>query len=351
MLLSKKAADDTGGKCSGVSGIAASAHHPLRLAIEKHKARLRAEFTKLRINRGYASVKDFRAAVDAGIDRFSAGEDHVKDGGGTGYMNKSDSNNVFGLQSAEKVRVPLRRQAHPRWVRVNALKSTLEEQLRTTFAAYAKIDALGEVMAAPSTAKVLKIDELVPDLLALPPNHELSANKAYIQGEIIIQDKASCFPALLLLPRQVRLDGDIIDACAAPGNKTTHLAALMMRSTQQQRLTIEQQQQFRGDEIQARAEPKTKKAGKIFAFERDAKRTITLRKMVSWAGAGHQVNIKGGTDFLKVNPEDKIFARVKAILLDPSCSGSGIVGRDDDEGPDMQMVLPASVNGLNGTGK
>ena len=334
LLLSKKAADDTSAKISDVSGIAASARHPLRLTIEKYKARLRAEFTKSRIKRGYASVKELRAAVDAGIDRLTASADN-------GHVKNSDSINVLGPRSIGKGHPISRHQGHPRWVRVNALKSTLEEQLRTTFAAYTMTDTLGEVMSAPPTAKVLKIDELLPDLLALPPNHELLSKEAYTQGRLIIQDKASCFPALLLLSKRANQYGDIIDACAAPGNKTTHLAALMQSI----------QQQLRGDKTQLLTERETKKVGKIFAFERDPKRTITLRKMVSWAGAGRHVTIKGGTDFLKVNPKDKAFTRVKAILLDPSCSGSGIVGRDDDEEPEMKMVLPGNIEDLDRGGK
>lgn len=350
LLLSKKAADDTSGKNSSVNGIAASAHHPLRLTIEKHKARLRAEFTKLRIKKGYASVKELRAAVDAGVDHSATGGDDVKGHSGDGFVKSIDSINILGPRKIEKSRLSFRREAHPRWVRINALKSTLEEQLRTTFAAYTRVDTLEKLVTAPPAAQVLKVDELVPDLLALPPNHELSSNEAYAHGKLIIQDKASCFPALLLLSKESRSGGDIIDACAAPGNKTTHLAALL-QNARQQRLMIKQEQQPRDDKMRLNSEPRAKKPQKIFAFERDPKRTITLRKMVSWAGAGQHVSIKGGTDFLKVDPKDKNFARVKVILLDPSCSGSGIVGRDDDEEQKMKMVLPGSVKGLNGSGK
>ena len=39
-------------------------------------------------------------------------------------------------------------------------------------------------------------------------------------GCLIIQDKASCFPSQLLMDAWT--GGDVIDACAAPGNKTSH---------------------------------------------------------------------------------------------------------------------------------
>lgn len=45
-------------------------------------------------------------------------------------------------------------------------------------------------------------------------------------GKIILQDKASCFPAIALSPPDEE-DVQVIDATAAPGNKTTLLSALM----------------------------------------------------------------------------------------------------------------------------
>ena len=51
--------------------------------------------------------------------------------------------------------------------------------------------------------------------------------------------------------------------------------------------------------------------------------------MVKLAGAGDPVRIKAKQDFLKLDPKASEFADVSAVLLDPSCSGSGIVGRDD----------------------
>ena len=44
--------------------------------------------------------------------------------------------------------------------------------------------------------------------------------------------------------------------------------------------------------------------------------------------------------FLQVDPRDKLYADVEYILLDPSCSGSGIVNRFDalvDQQPEHQV--------------
>lgn len=145
-------------------------------------------------------------------------------------------------------------------------------------------------------------DAHVPNLLALSLGTEVTKNDVYKQGELILQDKASCFPAYLLLGNESKGGtGDIIDGCAAPGNKTTHLAAIM-------------------GEIGS--------AGKIFACERDSTRSKTLRVMVGKAGAG-TVEVLAKQDFLALDPQDARFGRVTHLLLDPSCSGSGILRRED----------------------
>lgn len=69
-------------------------------------------------------------------------------------------------------------------------------------------------------------DVHIPNLLAFPPKTAFHNDPAYLTGKIILQDKASCFPAVILDP-PARDDAVVIDATAAPGNKTSHLSALM----------------------------------------------------------------------------------------------------------------------------
>lgn len=69
-------------------------------------------------------------------------------------------------------------------------------------------------------------DNHIPDLLVFPPQISFQDDPAYIFGKIILQDKASCFPALILSP-PAHDKAVVIDATAAPGNKTSHLCALM----------------------------------------------------------------------------------------------------------------------------
>lgn len=69
-------------------------------------------------------------------------------------------------------------------------------------------------------------DEHVPDLLLFHPHTSFEDDEAYTKGQIILQDKASCFPAVVLAPPpNDRVH--VIDATAAPGNKTSYMSAAM----------------------------------------------------------------------------------------------------------------------------
>jgi putative methyltransferase len=73
--------------------------------------------------------------------------------------------------------------------------------------------------------------------------------------------------------------------------------------------------------------------------------------MVKLASADSIVSIKGGSDFLAAKPNSDEFANVGAILLDPSCSGTGIVGRDDGikiHLPATDTVKPTSEHAVKG---
>jgi len=203
--------------------------------------------------------------------------------------------------------------AHPRWVRMNTLKTTMHDQLKTTFVEYKKVDSLVQLLRGASNAsiKLVYVDSNIPNLLALSAATDISKTPAYFNGLLILQDKASCFPACLLDPDPA--DGDIIDACAAPGNKTTHLAAIL------------------------REKSGTVRNDRIYACERDAVRAATLDQMVHIAGAGEVVVIRKGQDFLRLDPNSSPGSNVGSLLLDPSCSGSGIVDRDQP----LRVVLPS----------
>ncbi len=242
------------------------ATHGLHASVARHKARLTSELTKSRIRRGCSSLEALRTLV-----------------------------NNAGSQAA-----------HPRWIRINTLRTTIESQLETTLDGYKWTDNLSNLNSPGPNDKFVYLDKHIPDLIAVSANTDLAKTQGYKDGMLIMQDKASCFPAYLLDPAQA--GGDVIDACAAPGNKTTHLAALVSSAT---------------------SNLQDGPTSKIFACERDTARSQTLAKMVKLAGADKLVSIRASQDFLRLKPDSKEFANVTSLLLDPSCSGSGIVGRDE----------------------
>jgi putative methyltransferase len=280
-------------------GIATPVTHTLRQAVERHKARLKAEFIKARVRRGCASVEQFKATVIR-EKRLADGTSHF---------------------------------VYPRWVRINNIRTTLDEQLSSTFKAYRRVDSLAELapedeLESRKPEPRLFIDPNIPDLVAVPFGADFTSSSAYKNGEIILQDKASCFPAYLLLGDRGPSDaweGDLVDGCAAPGNKTTHLASLMAK-------------QYKGK----------RSTQTIFSMDASTLRSRTLQKMVSLAGAD-SVTVLQGQDFLALDPEDERFENVTGLLLDPSCSGSGIIGRD--EVPQFTLPVAAAHKGPKSHGK
>ncbi|KAL0577649.1 hypothetical protein V5O48_004338 [Marasmius crinis-equi] len=228
---------------------------PIKQAVLRHKTRLKAELQKLKIKRGAGSNAELAHLGDSRASQI------------------------------------------PRYVRVNTLLWSTEEAVKYFVSA-------GYTLSGPfdeeSNSKGFAKDEHIPNLLLFNPQISFQDDPFYRAGKIILQDKASCFPAAVLDP-PAALDTAVIDATAAPGNKTSHLSALMQNK------------------------------GKLFAFEKDKRRFSTLEMMLSKARCK---NVKAmNTDFLTTDPLDPELSKVTHIearsLLDPSCSGSGIVNRLD----------------------
>lgn len=231
---------------------------------------------------------------------MDAGKPHHED---TKHANGANENKV--VQSASE------RWLHPRWVRINTIKTDLEEQIRTTFAGFKQVDSISQLLedSSDSSAKIIHVDKHIPNLVALSPAINLSKTLAYRTGLIILQDKASCFPAYLLNPEPKI--GQVLDACAAPGNKTTHLAAIVQEKDATNKL-------------------------RVYACERDKARAVTLGKMLQTAGVSGFVSVRAGQDFLRLDPDQAPWNDVGYLLLDPSCSGSGMITRHEE----LTVMLP-----------
>ena len=245
------------------SGIATSSG-PLKDAILRHKARLAGEFTQARLRRGFGDLSSLLAATIASE-----------------------------LETAI-----------PRWVRVNTLKfASSAALLESHFKEYTVSPTLAALMV-PGAKNIVYIDAYIPNLLGFPPNTNLTTHPLYLSGALILQDRSSCIPAHFLSPPA---NAYTIDATSAPGNKTSHLAA-----------------------IHHSLDPRPPTHQRIFAYEQSPARTKTLQKMLTRASALKIVEIRGEQDFLKADPKkDASLKKVTHIMLDPSCSGSGIVSRKE----------------------
>ncbi|XP_031565177.1 probable 28S rRNA (cytosine-C(5))-methyltransferase, partial [Actinia tenebrosa] len=196
----------------------------------------------------------------------------------------------------------------PRYVRVNLLLTSIRDVVQHfKNEGYNMLEIPQDLLK--KERKSFHMDEDIPDVIVFPPATDLHNHPLYLKGHIILQDKASCLPAHVLDPPP---GSHVIDACAAPGNKTSHLASRMNNK------------------------------GKIHAFDTDSHRLSTMKKLMTTAGVSC-VTMRN-MSFLKVDPSAEEYNDVEYIVLDPSCSGSGIVNRmdhltDDEKGDDFQRRL------------
>ncbi|XP_068715153.1 28S rRNA (cytosine-C(5))-methyltransferase-like [Montipora foliosa] len=151
-----------------------------------------------------------------------------------------------------------------------------------------------QVQSKATHTKQFMCDEHFSDVLVFPSGTDLHDHPLYVNGEILLQDKASCIPAHVLLPPP---GSHVIDACAAPGNKSSHVASIMSNK------------------------------GKIFGFDTDKKRLSVMEKLMKTAGVDCVTTTN--CNFLEVDPFDEKYSKVEYIVVDPSCSGSGITTRMD----------------------
>jgi 25S rRNA (cytosine2278-C5)-methyltransferase len=174
----------------------------------------------------------------------------------------------------------------PKYVRINKIK----------------MDPMTGLLDIKARYPLAQEDSDIPSLVKIPyPYGGISDMSSVKIGEMIIQDKASCFPSQILFDEwsENGSKGDFIDACAAPGNKTSHLSALSW-------------------DCQAQTFGTT-----IFAFDRNISRCELLKTRMGQAGAA---NVQVSCDnFLEIDPNLQKYCSVTSILVDPSCSGSGVV--------------------------
>lgn len=206
---------------------------------------------------------------------------------------------------------------HPRYARINTLCTTPE-------AVFKQLETLGFKIEDPSVLmpeqiesmpeKTVYIDREIPQLLCFHP----SAGRTLIdcpmieKGELILQDKASCFPAYCLNPLPT---DHVIDGCSAPGNKTSHVLAVMH-------------------------EKDAAMKGRVDAFEVHQSRFTLMRKLMKLKQIDSHIDCTQGchksetktnssmylhhASFTTCSPDSEVGSKVTAVMLDPTCSGTGM---------------------------
>jgi len=178
---------------------------------------------------------------------------------------------AIALMAAMNARPPLT-------LRANTLRLT-RETLASRLAAEEKL-------AATAT-------RYAPEGLTVEPGGAPAAWRTFADGAFAVQDEGSMLVARLLEPRPGET---VADVCAAPGTKTTHLAALM------------------------------EDRGRVLAFDRDPARVARVREATARLGI-RSVEIREGT-VEALAPE--LGARCDAVLVDAPCSNLGVLRRNPD---------------------
>lgn len=160
-------------------------------------------------------------------------------------------------------------------IRVNTLKANPEEV----------IQELSDIRVQPG--------RFLPEALILKGVSDISGTRAFQEGRIIVQDESSMLVTALVDPQP---DERVLDVCAAPGGKTTHIA---------------QRMQDRGH---------------ITAWDIHEHKTGLIRENAERLGI-HIIKVQQRDATEPTADEQNRYHRV---LVDAPCSGTGIIRRKPD---------------------
>uniref|UniRef100_A0A0M3HPG3 SAM_MT_RSMB_NOP domain-containing protein n=1 Tax=Ascaris lumbricoides TaxID=6252 RepID=A0A0M3HPG3_ASCLU len=169
-------------------------------------------------------------------------------------------------------------QPRPVTVRTNSLKIRRGELAKML---------INRGMNVDPAAKWTKVGLVVYD-----SQFPVGATPEYLAGHYMIQGLSSFLPVMALAPQPNEL---VLDMCAAPGGKTSHIAALM------------------------------KNTGVVFANDSNM---VRCRAII---GNLHRMGVNNA---VVSNLDGKVFAKTMAqgfdrVLLDAPCSGTGVIWKDD----------------------
>jgi 16S rRNA (cytosine967-C5)-methyltransferase len=137
-----------------------------------------------------------------------------------------------------------------------------------------------------SVEKVLGIDRVYK---VTETEHSLTSTREFKEGFFSVQDKASCLAVEVAAPES---DWTVLDVCAAPGSKTTHLAMLMQNK------------------------------GAIYPLD------YSRRRMKVWKHNTVHEGVENASPVIADAREPLPFSKdVDLVFLDPPCTNTGVFAR------------------------
>jgi len=150
---------------------------------------------------------------------------------------------------------------------------------------------------------------------------KLYLDEAFQNGLFTVQDESAGLPSILLRPTE---HDEVLDMCAAPGGKSTHIAQFMRNN------------------------------GKIFAVDKHEPRLNMMKETAERLGVTNIEFIQDdSTDFQNEILKDKLFDK---ILIDAPCSGLGVLSKKPEirwkrEYKDIVALAELQLNLLNNAAK
>jgi 16S rRNA (cytosine967-C5)-methyltransferase len=186
--------------------------------------------------------------------------------------------------------------SHPEWIARTWWRQLGPERTRALMAADNEPSELALrantlLTDAPTLARELgrdgvrvRLDPAIPEALVLEGPFDAHRSRHWREGAFIAQSRAAMLVGRVLAPEPGQ---NVLDLCAAPGGKSTHIAALMGGT------------------------------GRVVAVERDRRRAGALLRTAERLHAGNvHVELADATR----SRAERVFDRV---LVDPPCSGLG----------------------------